>query len=490
VADVTALFFAVAGVTVLGFVAGRVFERTRFPDIPLLLGAGLLLGPVNRLATEHGVGIQALADALDPETLRAAAPFMSGLALVVILFDAGLKIEFAQFRRSLAPALLHTMPIFLLTVAGLAAIGIYVMGMPPIVAVVLGVALSNVGQTVSAAILRTMRVSQETRSIGFVEMAIYDTISIPILVALFAFADGAGSAALGDSLQRFVQVTSISLVIGGAAGTFWSFALRRLEDHPNSYMLTLALLLAVYAGTNVLGGSGAVAVLLFGLVVGNRASLLRFLHRRAPPAPPPSEKVQAFHDEITFLVRTVFFLFLGANFRLDLAGAWPVTSRIPFLAPLDHRAALFVLAVMLLVLWFMLARWLAIQLVSARLRPETRFLIPIFGHGLGTAVLATLPFVAPQYIEGTPFHALFAPWEPVFVNAALVIIVVTVTLSSLLVWRQERGRPDPAPPAPAPARPAAPATGAAPAPARHPTPPPARPPARAPAPKAPPRPPR
>jgi potassium/hydrogen antiporter len=449
-AEVATVFFAVAGITFLGFVASRLFERTGFPDIPVLLAVGLLLGPVNRLAAREGAGIQALADTITPDLLRDVGPYISGLALVVILFDSGLKLDFLGFRRSLGFAFLHTMPIFLLTVAGLAAIGHYVLGMPTLVAVVLGVAFSNVGQTVSAAILRSMRIGDDTRSVGLVEMAIYDTISIPILVALFALADGTGGEALGSSLRGFAQLLSISLVFGGAAGILWILALESLGEHPNAYMLTLAVLLSLYAANHVAGGSGAVSVLLFGLILGNRAGILRILRRPKPSL--GSERVQSFHDEITFLVRTVFFLFLGMSFRLDLAGEWPVATAIPVLDALNHRGSLFALGVAAILAWFVAARWLAITAISARIRPETKRLIPVFGHGLGTAVLATLPFVALQYTPGTAFHALFSPWEPVFLNAAFVLILGSVALSSVFVWLQERrGRGRPAPQAATPA---------------------------------------
>jgi potassium/hydrogen antiporter len=435
-ADVATVFFALAAITFMGFLAGRVFERTRFPDIPIILGVGLLLGPVNRLLVESGSGFQPLADTLTLDLLRAVGPYMSGFALVVILFEAGMKLDFHAFRRSMGLAFLHTAPIFLLTVAGLSAVAHYVFGMPVLVAVVLGVALSNVGQTVSAAIMRNMRIGEQAKTIGFIEMAIYDMVSIPILVALFAFADGTGGAALGASVQGFAQLISISAVLGGLGGLLWIFVLRRLEDHPHSYMVTLAMLLTVYAANQTLGGSGAVSVLLFGLVVGNRTTLLTFLGRK--PAPPESAKVQTFHDEVTFLVRTVFFLYLGMVFRLDLRGNWPVASGIPGLSSLSGTGSLFAVGIALLLAWFVASRWISIHAVSMRLDPETRGLVPVFGHGLGTAVLTTLPFVALQYEPGTRFHDLFSPWEPVFLNAALLVILLTVTLSSLLVWLQER----------------------------------------------------
>ncbi|MES2154686.1 MAG: cation:proton antiporter [bacterium] len=436
-ADVAAVFLAVAGITLIGFIAGRIFERTGFPDIPLLLGIGLLAGPVNRLAVANGGGLPWLDHAIGQDTLRAVGPYMSGLGLVVILFESGLKLEFRGFRSSIGPALLHTLPIFLVTVAGIAAIGHWVLGMPSLVAVVLGVTLSNVGQTVSAALMRSMSLSAETKAIGFLEMALYDLISIPILVSLFSFSGGVGGEAVGASVRSFFQLASISLVIGAACGMAWILALRRLGNHPQAYMLTLAVLLGLYGVTQFLGGSGAIAVLLFGLMVGNRSALAKVFGTE-PGSAAGSQRVEAFHDEISFFVRTVFFLYLGASFSLAVTGTWPVTTALPILSAFNNQGALFAIGAILVVAWFVAARWICISLISVRIRPATRGLIPVFGHGLGTAVLATLPFVAVQYQPGTHFYEQFNPWEQMFLNLALLIILATVLLSSILVWMQER----------------------------------------------------
>ncbi len=115
-AEVAAAFVLAAAVVFTGFVAMRVFQATRVPDIPILLAIGLLLGPLNRVAVHYGHGSDTLATALAPEALLPVAPYISALALIVILFDSGLKLDFREFQRSLRPALGHTLPIFLLTV--------------------------------------------------------------------------------------------------------------------------------------------------------------------------------------------------------------------------------------------------------------------------------------------------------------------------------------------------------------------------------------
>lgn len=447
VASAAFAFLAAAAVIAVGYAAGRLAQATRFPDVPALLLLGLALGPVNRVLVGYGYGSEGLAEFLAPDRLLEMAPFVSGLALVVILFEAGLGMEARQIRTSLGPALRIALPVLLVSSAAVAAVGHWVFGMPPVVAVVLGVALSNVGQTVSTALLRRMDLDGNTRSIGLVEMALYDILSVPILVSLFHVAGGtaSGGELWSTALRGFAQTASISLVVGGVAGVLWILALGKLRGHPHSYMLTMAMLLAVYSATEELGGAGAVSVLLFGLLVGNRPSLLRLVRRRYEPEGEEA-KVQEFHEEVAFVVRTAFFLFLGLSFTLGLRDQWPVDSPLPELSLLDHQAALFGLGAAFVLVLLPLVRALVIPVVSVG-HPQWRGLVPVFGHGLGTAVLATLPFAWHDFRPGTSFHDNFAPWQPVFLNLAFIVILGSVLFSGLLVFVSSRWPGRNAPPA-------------------------------------------
>jgi cell volume regulation protein A len=442
-APVAAAFLAIAALTYAGFAAARLFERTRFPDVPLLLGLGLLLGPVNRWAVRHGGGSAALAKALDPNVLLAAAPFIAALALVVLLFDSGMELDFKAFRRSLGPATLHTLPILLLSVLGVAVLGHVVLGIPILVAVLLGVALVNVDQSVSAGVIGRLGLSADLRAMYFVEMALYDLLCIPLTVALIHFAEGVeAGAGVAAFARNFAALLSVSVLVGVAGGLAWVFALRGLKGHPTSYMLTFATTLGVYGASEFLGGSGALSILLFGLAVGNRTTILR-RWARLRDVDTEHEKVQSFHDEITFLVRTIFFLFLGISFRVGAEARWPVRSPLPLLDQVPD-AWLFGLATLLVLSVIVLARWFPVWAMAASHRdPERRQLFPVFGRGLDTAVLATLPFLAASFVAGTPYYATFAPWQPVFTDLALLIIILTVLVSGLLVW--QAGTPAAAP---------------------------------------------
>ena len=459
---VPVVFLAVAAVTLAGFWAGRLFQRTRLPDaLPLLL-LGLVIGPMNRWASEEGFGWQGLADVMSNDNLQAAAPVIAGLALVVLLFESGMQLDFGAFGRSLGPALWFTIPLYAFTVLGVAVVGHWILGMPLLVAVVLGVALVNVDQTVSTGVLNQMRIDPKMRATYIVEMALYDLISIPLFVSLLGLASGmAGGDDPTGFFRGFATLLSVSLVLGAAGGLLWVFALRRLQGHPHSYMLTFAVMLGTYGLSELLGGSGALSTLVFGLLLGNRAYILRrFGQLRSVDT--EHEKVQAFHDEITFFIRTVFFLFLGASFSVGLSGQWEATSRLPFLSGLDRTTGLLVLGAVLILIAIVAARILWTLAVAGKRHPERKQLFPLFGRGLDTAVLATVPFLATAYTQGQAYHDIFDPWKPVFLNISLMTVLLTVVASGLAVYAYERragptaaspAAPEPPQPPPPPPRP-------------------------------------
>ncbi|MHB8632430.1 MAG: cation:proton antiporter domain-containing protein [Thermoplasmatota archaeon] len=420
---VAVIFLAVAAITFVGFGAGRFFLRTRFPDAPLLLAVGLLLGPVNRLFALHGWGSKELAAALSPDALEPAAPLIAGIALVVILFDSGLELRLKAVRASLGAAVLHTGAIFVLTVGLVATLLHILFGLPWIVALCLAIALANVDQSVSSGLVNQLKLTAPARAVATLEMAIYDLVSVPLLVSLFTFAQSSGGPAerVVGFARSFTSLFSVSVAIGGAAGLLWAYALRGLKGHPHSYMLTFAAVLATFGLAEAAGGSGGIAVLLFGLIVGNRRAVMRGLSG-IRETDSEGAKVQAFHDEITFLVRTVFFLYLGVSFAPDLGSG----------------GGLVIAAAILLTAAMVVARWAGIRATAWGASASQRDLVPILGRGLDTAVLAALPFVAAPYVAGTAYFALFSPWRRLFLDVALLIVLTTVVVASLLAFLQER----------------------------------------------------
>src|SRR4030065_116516 len=67
---------------IIGFLADYLFRKTSFPDILILIALGYLIGPVFHI--------------VNPSEIAPASQVIASLALVVILFNGGLDLEFAK----------------------------------------------------------------------------------------------------------------------------------------------------------------------------------------------------------------------------------------------------------------------------------------------------------------------------------------------------------------------------------------------------------
>jgi len=72
--------FTLLGVTLLlGYICSIIFKKTQIPDVIWLLLFGFLIGPILNL--------------VDRVIFISMAPILAALALVIILFDAGLEMK-------------------------------------------------------------------------------------------------------------------------------------------------------------------------------------------------------------------------------------------------------------------------------------------------------------------------------------------------------------------------------------------------------------
>jgi cell volume regulation protein A len=218
-------------------------------------------------------------------------------------------------------------------------------------------------------------------------------------------------------------------------------------------MLTIAILFVLYGVTEVAHGSGAMASFIFGLILGNHAELAKRLHLK--PSFVVDERIKQFHSELSFVVRTFFFVFLGLVFTLQIGGPWKVSTSLPGLQGMSGTFPLFLVGVLFIFVAIVAVRGVTAHL-TARLRSkspaERRVLWSLMGRGLAAAVLASLPFTVPAFTSPAApgdlyYQSLMAPFEQQFLNITLYIILLTVIATTLGIAASARslGIPRPQP---------------------------------------------
>ena len=429
-------FLAVGGIIAVGFAAGLVFERTRVPDLMILIFLGLLLGPVS--STFFGISLVPLA------VLQYVTPYFTTIALMIILFDGGLNLRFDEIARYLGIAGLQTGLAFVTTVFVISFVTVAVLGYPWLVGLLLGAIL---GGTSSAGVLgvgRPLRASPEVKVVLTLESVLTDVLCVVTVLALIELLQGGPGASVVSVFSSLGRSFLVGIGVGVAFGTGWLLLLRRFEGKPFAYMRTIALLFVVYATGELAGGSGAMASFIFGLLLGNHRILERRF--RLKPRSLVDERIRQFHGEIVFVVRTFFFVFLGIVFSFEFAGSWNVATSVPLLNLLNGTFWLFLTGILLVLLAIVAVR-IGVARVTARIHnkspAERRLLWSVMGRGLAAAVLASLPFTIPAFLSPTTpgesyYASVLAPYETQFLNAAFFIILLTVVATTVGVVSSER----------------------------------------------------
>lgn len=179
------------------------------------------------------------------------------------------------------------------------------------------------------------------------------------------------------------------------------------------------------------------AAFIFGLILGNHGEFAKRLRLKTRFV--VDERIKQFHAEISFVIRTFFFVFLGLVVTFRFGGGWPVSTDLPILSSFNQTFVLFLAGVVLIFLAIVAIRVLTARITAAVLhRPpkERRVLWSMMGRGLAAAVLASLPFSIPAFTgPATPgdayYQGLMAPYEAQFLNIAFYVILLTVIVTTL-----------------------------------------------------------
>lgn len=345
------VLFALIGV--LGIGAQWLAWRLQMPAIVLMLGAGLLAGPVTGLLDPaEGFG-----DLLRP---------IVAVAVAVILFEGGLTLNFAELRET-RPAIRRL--VFVGAPLGwlLAALAIhYGAGLSWQSSAVFGGILVVTGPTVITPLLRQARLKSRPASILRWEAIVNDPVGA--LCAVLAFevvAALAGASTLLKAAEHFVLGLTVAAIAGYAAGRGIAFAFRR--GQVPEYMKVPVLfgaVLAIYASTDaLLHESGLLAVTVMGVVLAN-AHL------------PSFDELRRFKEHVTVILVSGVFILLAASLEVEV------------LNQLNWRTALFIALIVLIA------------------RPVT-VMVSLIGTGLSWQEKAIVAWIAPRGIVAVAVAGLF-----------------------------------------------------------------------------------
>jgi cell volume regulation protein A len=372
---------------VIGFLADYLFGKTRFPDILILIALGYLIGPVLNI--------------ISPSEIAPASQIIASLALVVILFNGGLDLEFAKVLSSAPRALILVFVGIAVSIASTAAFAYYMMGWGFMESLLLGAIVGGTSPSIVMPLISRAKVPDEVSSILSLESAFNGALVIVVaLVILEIITTGQTANAALMVVEKITLQIFLGGLIGVIAGVVWLWALTLLEGEIYDDILTLAIAFLLYFTVESMGGSGVIFVLTFGLMLGNGMQVAKFLGIKRTVV--IHELMKKFHSQMSFLIKTFFFVYLGLMITFSQYGLILVGVAISLV--------------------LLLVRYIAVLLSSIRsdvLLANKGLLTTMLPRGLSAAVVAEIVVAS-----GIPNAATYP-------DIIMMVIVTTVAISAI-----------------------------------------------------------
>lgn len=286
------LLLAAAVTIFLGVIGESFFKKTGIPDIAFLMILGVIIGPILGIISIDDVG--------------KVVPYFAAIALIIIMFDGGLNLNIRNVIRTAHYAVLLSILGFIVSVICVTLIAFFGLDWNLLESILLGTIVGGSSSIIVFGLVRQLPISDDTKSMLSLESAITDILVTIIAFVLFDIMIS-GHFNQGLIIESFGRSVAVGLILGIGIGIPWTFLTTKLQNAQHSYMLTIGILFVIFFAEKSLDGTGALAPLIFGLMLGNKQLLSRYLKFKIPEITTDNPT----HNQLTFLVRSFFFVFIG-----------------------------------------------------------------------------------------------------------------------------------------------------------------------------------
>ena len=289
-----------------GTLTGLLARKIKVPDVALFLIVGMLIGP----AVLGLVTIKA-DSALNQIILLFGASY--------ILFDGGASLRFDVLKRVWITIVVIATIGVLITAAITGAAAHAALGVPWIVALLMGAVLASTDPATLVPIFRQVKIRDRVAQTVMSESAFNDAMGAIVTFGVLAVAMGGGEFSLAASLFDLIKQSAIGIAAGAVLGYLaalmiaherWAF----LADY--APVVTLVAVIAAYFAADGLQASGFMAVFVFGIVIGNKDAI-GFKMSEAE-----TRRLDEYVMTTAFIMRLFIFILLGAQVDFHLMGQY------------------------------------------------------------------------------------------------------------------------------------------------------------------------
>jgi cell volume regulation protein A len=292
----------------VGTLTGLLAQKIRIPDVAVFLIVGMLIGP-------EVLGL------IDIKADSALNQIILLFGASYILFDGGASLRFDVLKQVwITIVIIATVGVVITAaVTGLAAY--FVLGVPVIVAALLGATLASTDPATLVPIFRQVRIRDRVAQTVMSESAFNDAMGAIVTFGVLAVAMGTGEFSLTSSLFDLLKQSIVGIVAGGVLGYLAALLIAHeryafLAEY--APVVTLVAVIGAYFAADGLQASGFMAVFVFGIVLGNKDSFGFKMEAGE------QRKLDEYVTTTAFIMRLFIFILLGAQVDFGLMGQYLV----------------------------------------------------------------------------------------------------------------------------------------------------------------------